>query len=86
MKGGDPKTLAAKKSVVAGFLQHCNAYADNKLSEYRAAARTANGPEAEELADKIHDWSAYRKFNEHTIAELQTDRLDAWFREPTEPQ
>ena len=74
-------TLSEKKQLVARFLARCNEYADAKLEEYHARARTESGPDALELADKISHWSAYRAFNEHAIAELATPALDAWFDE-----
>lgn len=72
-------TLAEKKQLVARFLARCNEYADAKLEGYHTQARAERGPEALSLADKISHWSAYRAFNEHTIAELETSRLDSWF-------
>jgi hypothetical protein len=32
------------------------------------------------IQDKIGHWTAYRTFNEHTLGELATPRLDDWFR------
>jgi hypothetical protein len=74
-------TLEEKKRLVAAFLQHCNRYADGKLAEYRTALDGASGWRALELQDKVGHWSAYRAFNEHTIEELETARLDEWFAE-----
>ena len=74
-------TLDEKKRLVADFLTRCNRYADGKLAEYRAALDEASGRRALELQDKIGHWTAYRTFNEHTIEELASARLDEWFAE-----
>ena len=75
-------TLTEKKALVAAFLTRCNRYADDKLAHYRAALADTSGRSSLELQDKIGHWTAYRAFNEYTIQELQTTRLDAWFAEP----
>ncbi|HEU4620449.1 MAG TPA: hypothetical protein VFV10_20615 [Gammaproteobacteria bacterium] len=72
-------TLAEKKALVGDFLARCNRYADEKLAAYREELRTAAGPRAGELREKIRDWSAYRRFNEHALTELETETLDDWF-------
>lgn len=78
-------TLEDKKALVADFLVKCNDYADGKLAEYaRRLAATADPDERLALQDKIGHWTAYRCFNLYTIAELDGDRLDAWFAEPGE--
>lgn len=74
-------TLEEKKSLVADFLARCNRYADGKLSEYRGSLDGASGQRALEIQDKIGHWTAYKTFNEYTIAELETARLDDWFAE-----
>ena len=40
----------------------------------------ASGMTALGIQDKIGHWTAYRAFNEHTLSELATARLDDWFR------
>ena len=72
-------TLSEKKRLIAQFLARCNEYADAKLADYHAQARLETGTEALALADKISHWSAYRAFNAHAIAELETTALDDWF-------
>ena len=72
-------TLNEKKQLVARFLTRCNEYADAKIDEYHARARTQDAEEALALADKIGHWSAYKAFNQHAIAELETAALDDWF-------
>jgi hypothetical protein len=74
-------TLNEKKALIAEFLARCNRYADDKLTEYRAALDDASGRSALDLQDKIGHWTAYRTFNEHTLDELKTTRLDEWFAE-----
>lgn len=70
--------LNEKKRLVVKFLERCNDYADTELTKYRARLESAAGTEALELADRITHWTAYRTFNEHAIAELETTRLDDW--------
>lgn len=72
-------TLTEKKTLVAEFLGKCNGYADRKLAEYRGRLDTATGRELLALQDKINHWTAYRTFNEYTIAELEGPTLDDWF-------
>lgn len=72
-------TLEEKKMLIVDFLTRCNRYSDDRLTEYRAALDGASGSRALELQDKIGHWTAYRAFNEHTIAELRTAALDEWF-------
>ncbi len=72
-------TLAEKKAVVGDFLRRCNAYAEEKLTQYARELETAAGPRADELRAKLHDWSAYRRFNSHALAELEGETLDPWF-------
>ena len=74
-------TLAEKKRLVARFLTRCNEYADAKLEQYLedCAAPPGSGAETLALADKISHWAAYKAFNQHAIAELETAALDAWF-------
>jgi hypothetical protein len=72
-------TLAEKKAVVEQFIAKCNDYASGKLAEYRRELDAASGRDALALQDKIGHWTAYRTFNEHTLAELATRKLDAWF-------
>jgi hypothetical protein len=71
-------TLAEKKATVAQFIAKCNDYADGKLADYRRQLDAASGREALAIADKIGHWTAYRTFNEHTLGELATPKLDAW--------
>lgn len=78
-EGADGMTVAEKKALVGDFLTRCNAYAEEKLSEYRRQLPSASETRAAELHEKIRDWSVYRKFNEHALAELQTETLDRWF-------
>jgi hypothetical protein len=73
--------LLQKKALIRQFLDRCNRYADDQLRGYRAAFEAATPAEQLALADKIGHWSAYRTFNEHAMAELETDRLDGWFDE-----
>ena len=68
----------AKKAVVADFLARCNRYADGQLEKYRAQLNAASPGEALAVQDKIGHWTAYRAFNEHTLGELATPKLDAW--------
>lgn len=77
-------TLSEQKSLVADFLAQCNRYADGKLDEYRRRLATASGGQALEIQDKITHWTAYRVFNEHAIAELQSGALDDWFSKPAQ--
>lgn len=72
--------LAEKKAVVAAFIKRCNEYADGMLARYRAELEQASGMTALVIQDKIGHWTAYRAFNEHTLDELATARLDDWFR------
>jgi hypothetical protein len=72
--------IAEKKAVVADFIGKCNEYADRKLDQYRGELRGASGREALAIQDKICHWTAYRTFNDHTLGELATARLDEWFR------
>jgi hypothetical protein len=74
----DQMTLAQKKAAVVQFIAKCNDYADGKLAEYRRELDAASGREALALQDKIGHWTAYRTFNEHTLGELATRKLDAW--------
>lgn len=83
--GREMMTVNEKKTLVAEFLSRCNRYADDKLAEYRAALDGASGSRALELQDKIGHWTAYRAFNEHTIAELRSAKLDEWFAESGPP-
>jgi hypothetical protein len=75
----DSMTLPEKKAVVAQFIAKCNDYADVKLVEYRRQLAAASGRDALAIQDKIGHWTAYRAFNEHTLGELATAKLDAWF-------
>jgi hypothetical protein len=70
--------LAEKKAAVVQFIAKCNDYADGKLAEYRRQLAAASGREALAIQDKIGHWTAYRTFNEHTLGELATTKLDAW--------
>ena len=72
--------LAEKKAVVADFIARCNDYADAMLARYRSDLENASGMAALVIQDKIGHWTAYRAFNEHTLSELATARLDDWFR------
>ncbi len=72
-------TLEEKKAVVGDFLRRCNAYAEEKLTQYARELESAAGPGAEELRSKLRDWSAYRRFNEHALTELEGETLDRWF-------
>jgi len=72
--------LSEKKAVVAAFIARCNDYADAMLARYRAELDAASGMTALAIQDKIGHWTAYRAFNEHTLHELATARLDDWFR------
>lgn len=78
--GGSELDLAQKKAVVADFLGNCNEYADSMLARYRKELENASGMTALAIQDKIGHWTAYRAFNEHTLGELATARLDDWFR------
>jgi hypothetical protein len=71
-------TLAEKKATVVQFITKCNDYADGKLAEYRRQLAAASGREALAIQCKIGRWTAYRTFNEHTLGELATPKLDAW--------
>jgi len=71
--------VAEKKAVVVQFITKCNDYADGKLVDYRRQLDAASAPDALTLQDKIGHWTAYRVFNEHTLDELATAKLDAWF-------
>jgi hypothetical protein len=73
--------LEEKKRVVADFLMRCNRYAEVKLAEYRTELGSASGRRALDLQDKIGHWTAYRTFNERTLAELESTTLDEWFAE-----
>jgi DNA-binding phage protein len=70
--------LREKKQLISSFLRSCNHYADEKLAEYRQRAARATGMESLELQDKISHWTTYKAFNEHTLAELESDVLDHW--------
>jgi hypothetical protein len=72
--------IAAKKALVARFIERCNEYAERKLEHYRARLPGASAADALALQDKIGHWTAYRAFNEHTLQELATDELDEWLR------
>jgi hypothetical protein len=75
----DSMNLAEKKAVVVQFITKCNDYADGKLVEYRRQLDAAPARDALAIQDKIGHWAAYRAFNEHTLGELATPKLDAWF-------
>jgi hypothetical protein len=75
-------TLTQKKALVAGFLARCNAYADERVADYRQRLATAPDAERAALEAKIGEWTTYRRFNDYTLAELETATLDAWFAEP----
>lgn len=75
----DSMNLAEKKAVVVQFINKCNDYADGKLVEYRRQLNAASTRDALAIQDKIGHWAAYRAFNEHTLGELTTPKLDAWF-------
>jgi hypothetical protein len=70
--------LAEKKAVVVQFILKCNDYAEGKLAEYRSQLDAAAPRDALAIQDKIGHWTAYRAFNEHTLGELATPKLDAW--------
>ena len=72
--------LVERKALVARFIGKCNEYADGKLEQYRAELASASGFKALEIQDKIGHWTAYRAFNEYTIAELASEELDDWLR------
>lgn len=72
-------SLNQKKRLVGDFLRRCNAYADDQLAKYRSGPEPATSVEALAIQDKIGHWSAYKAFNEHAMAELETDVLDHWF-------
>jgi hypothetical protein len=74
--------LQESKALVTSFLKKCNEYADEKLRQYQAELDGASPWQALEIQDKIGHWSAYRAFNEFTIGELETARLDHWFGDP----
>jgi hypothetical protein len=78
MKLADSMSLAEKKAAVVQFIVKCNDYASAKLVEYRRQLDAASGLDALAIQDKIGHWTAYRAFNEHTLAELATPKLDAW--------
>jgi len=71
--------LEEKKALVTSFLEKCNKYAEGKLEVYRERLAAASGWQALELQDKMSHWTAYRTFNDHTIAELKSEVLDDWF-------
>lgn len=71
--------LAQQKSLVRQFLERCNDYADDKIAGYAANLAAADPVESKSLQQKIGEWRSYRRFNEHTIGELASERLDAWF-------
>lgn len=71
-------TLAEKKALITGFLEHCNRYADGKLAEYRRRLDRAGIADSLPLQDKIGHWTAYRSFNAYTIEELAGTELDDW--------
>ncbi len=75
-------TLIERKSLIARFLGRCNRYADGKIDEYRSQLEGASARRALELQDMIGHWTSYRAFNEYTIDELGTERLDDWLEEP----
>ena len=70
---------AAKKAVVADFLARCNAYADGELRKYGKQLAAASAHEALAVQDKIGQWTSYRAFNAHALAELARGELDDWF-------
>jgi hypothetical protein len=70
--------LVEKKAVVVQFIMKCNDYASARLAEYRRQLDAASGADALAIQDKIGHWTAYRAFNEHTLGELATPKLDAW--------
>ena len=71
--------LNEQKRVVIRFLKRCNAYADGKLAGYVEQRRDADAGAAAGIDSKAARWESYKAFNEHAIAELETDRLDDWF-------
>ena len=68
-----------KKRIIADFLTRCNTYAAERISHYRAELDTVTQMDAMAIQDKIGHWTAYRAFNEYTIAELDSNELDDWF-------
>ncbi|RLA43668.1 MAG: hypothetical protein DRR42_21425 [Gammaproteobacteria bacterium] len=71
-------SLAEKKLIIATFLRQCNDYSDVMVNKYQAQLQDNNLEDS--AAQKIHDWSVYRKFNEYAVQELGGDELDHWFR------
>lgn len=70
--------ITVRKALVAHFITRCNEYAERKLEQYRAELPSASPAEALAIQDKIGHWTAYRAFNEHTLHELATPKLDDW--------
>lgn len=68
-----------KKRIVSDFLRRCNAYADKELERYGSQLDEVTGMDKLLLQDKIGHWTAYRAFNQHTLAELAATTLDDWF-------
>ncbi|ORU93453.1 MAG: hypothetical protein A6F72_06990 [Cycloclasticus sp. symbiont of Poecilosclerida sp. N] len=71
-------SLVEKKSIITDFLQQCNAYSDGMLEKYQAQLEYESTKQS--ALQKIHDWTVYRKFNEHAIKELESAELDGWFK------
>lgn len=66
--------MTDERSIVAAFLQRCNAYA--KASIERKQERGED--------DEIPRWQAYIEFNEHALEEIANGTLDRWFTQREE--
>ena len=75
-------TVDEKKALVAAFLERCNRYATVRIAGLQADLVGATAWQSLAIQDKIGHWTAYRAFNEYTIAELSSPELDHWFDEP----
>lgn len=71
--------LVDKKQIICDFLQRCNDYSDQKLTDYKQQVIESESHHLLALLDKMEQWQAYKLFNEHAISELKTDKLDDWF-------
>lgn len=71
--------------IVEAFLERCRAWAvDREIpARLRRVAETHDPAEA----GKLHEWVAWERFVDHTLAELRDGTLDAWFTlpEPSPP-
>jgi len=66
--------------VVEAFLERCRAWAVEREIPKRLRRVEETHDPAE--AARLHEWVAWERFVDHTLAELRDGTLDAWFAPP----